>query len=181
MWRREIGEASTPFCADGEHTEQRMAVSLLRVVFSHKEGSTTVDQRREADTATGADTAGRPYAFYVVALAFIVILVAFAVAMVIFRNLFEEAAEVTTALSSLFTIIGTVLGAYFGIKVSSDTTDKTRGALERANDTTNRALAALPPEEGKRITGPAPERPSGPASGSTPGQPSGPTPEQPRP
>ena len=139
--------------------EQRMVVSALYGTFSCKEGSTTVDQRRESDTA------GRPYAFYVVALAFIVVLIAFVVAMVIFRGLFEEAAEVTTALSSLFTVIGTVLGAYFGIKVSSDTTDKTRGAIEKANDTTNRALAALPPEEGKRIMGPAAERSSGPASG----------------
>ncbi len=124
-----------------------------------------MDQRRGADTPGGADKLGRPYAFYVVALAFIVVLIAFVTAMAIFRDLFEEAAEVTTALSSLFTVIGTVLGAYFGIKVSSDVTDKTRGAIERANDMANRALAALPPEEGKQITGAAPERPSGPASG----------------
>ena len=132
-----------------------------------------MDQGREAGTPRGAGTEGRPYAFYVVALAFIVVLIAFVVAMGIFRGLFEEAAEVTTALSSLFTVIGTVLGAYFGIKVSSDTNDKTRGVIERANDTSNKALAALPPEVGKRITGqppgPAPER----SPGSTPEQPSG--------
>jgi len=127
--------------------------------LTDKEGSATVDRRGEADTA------GRPYAFYVVALAFIVVLIAFVATMAIFRDLFEEATEVTTALSSLFTVIGTVLGAYFGIKVSSDTTDKTQGAIERANDRANKALAALPPHEGKRITGqpagPTPERPPG--------------------
>jgi hypothetical protein len=149
------------------------------VAFSHKEGSATVAERGEADTATGADTPGRPYAFYVVALAFIVVLIAFVVAIVIFRDLFEQAAEVTTALSSLFTVVGTVLGAYFGIKVASDTADKTRGTIERANDITHKALAALPPEEGKRITGQPLERPSGPAPGSAQGQPAGPTPERP--
>lgn len=135
--------------------------------LTDKEGSAIVDRRGEADATS------RPYAFYVVALAFIVVLIAFVAAMGIFRGLFEEAAEVTTALSSLFTVIGTVLGAYFGIKVSSDTNDKTRGVIERANDTSNKALAALPPEVGKRITGqppgPDPER----SPGSTPEQPSG--------
>jgi hypothetical protein len=141
--------------------------------LTDKEGSATLDQKREMDTPRGADTASRPYAFYVVALAFIVILIAFVVVMAIFRGLFEEAAEVTTVLSSLFTVIGTVLGAYFGIKASSDTTDKARGAIERANDTANKALAALPPQVGKGITGqpvgPTPQRPSGPAPGQYPG------------
>lgn len=152
--------------------------------FSHKEGSATVDERGEADTATGADTvreadtAGRPYAFYVVALALILITVTFLLTMLIFKAVFKEDTAVTTALGSLFTVVGTVLGAYFGIKVSSDTTDKTRGAIERANDTANRALAALPPEEGRRIMGQPSERPSAPASGPAQGQPAGPASER---
>lgn len=153
-----------------------MAVSVLYGAFSHKEGSTTVDQRRETDTARGTDTASRPYAFFVVALALILISVTFLLTMLMFRRAFLEQPEtVITALGSLFTVVGTVLGAYFGIKIASDTTDKTRGTIARANDTANRALAALPPEEGKRITGPTPERPSEPAQG----QPAGPTSERP--
>lgn len=165
-----------------------MAVSVLYGAFSHKEGSTTVDQRREADTVRGTDTTSRPYAFFVVALALVSISVTFLLIMLMFRRAFLEQPEtVIMALGSLFTVVGTVIGAYFGIKVASDTTDKTRGTIERANDTTNRALAALPPEEGKRITetslerpaGPAPERTSESAPESTQGQPAGPTPKRP--
>jgi hypothetical protein len=160
-----------------------MVVSVPVGAFRDKEGSATVDQRGEANRVTGVDTTSRPYAFYVVAIAFIVILIAFVASMAIFRSLFEEATEVTTALSSLFTIVGTMLGAYFGIKVSSDTTDKTRGAIEKANDTANKALAALPPEEGRRIAGqppgPAPGQPPGPAPEGSPGQPPASAPGQP--
>ena len=139
-----------------------------------------MDQRREADTASGTDTASRPYAFYVVVFALSLVSIVFLVTIVVgtLKGLFA-AEQITTALGSLFTLVGSVVGTYFGIKISGDTTEKTQGAIERANDRANRALAALPPEEGQRITGqyprPTPE-PASPASG----QPSGPTPEQPR-
>ncbi len=100
-----------------------------------------------------------PYAFYVVVIALSLAATVFVLVMLIFRGLFVEAAEVTTAVSSLFTVVGTVFGAYFGIKVSGDTIDKTRGAIERANDTANKALAALPPEEARQVVS---SRPPGP-------------------
>ncbi len=144
-------------------------------------------QRREANTAAGADTArGRDtvspaYAFRVVVIALSLASGVFllTIGVGIFKNLFM-AGQITTALASLFTLVGTVVGTYFGIKVSSDTTDKTQGVIERANDRANKALAALDPQEGKRITGqqppgqqppgqqppgPTSERPLGPASG----------------
>ena len=96
------------------------------------------------------------YAFYVVVIALSLAATVFVLVMLIFRSLFVDAAEV----SSLFTVVGTVLGAYFGIKVSGDTTDKTRGAIERAKDTANRVLAALPPEEARQVVSSRP--PGGP-------------------
>jgi len=92
-----------------------------------------------------------PYAFYVVTLALVLVsLVAFST-MLIFRGLFENATDVTAVLSSLFAVVGTLIGAYFGIKASSDVTDKTRNTIERANEVTNRALAELDPEAGRRV------------------------------
>jgi hypothetical protein len=85
------------------------------------------------------------------ALALILASLVALVALVVFRDVFENASDVTTVLSSLFTLVGTVVGAYFGIKVSGDTTDKSQGAIERANETANRALAQLPPAVGKEM------------------------------
>jgi hypothetical protein len=139
-----------------------------------------VDQRREADTARATDTASRPYAFYVVVVALSLVSIVFLVTIVVgtLKGLFA-AEQITTALGSLFTLVGSVVGTYFGIKISGDTTEKTQGAIERANDRANRALAALTPEEGQRITGQYPTPTPEPAS-PTSRQPSGPTPEQPR-
>jgi hypothetical protein len=92
-----------------------------------------------------------PYGLYVVALALVLIsLVAFS-AMLIFRNLFENATDVTTVLSSMFAVVGTLVGAYFGVKASNDATDKVQDNLIRTRDITNRALAELDPEVGKRV------------------------------
>lgn len=57
----------------------------------------------------------------------------------------------TTALSSLFAVVGTMIGAYLGIKTSGDTRDAAQGAVQRAHETINRALAELPPVVGRRV------------------------------
>lgn len=44
----------------------------------------------------------------------------------------ENAANVTAALSSLFGIVGTLVGAYFGIKASSDAQDKSAETAQKA-------------------------------------------------
>jgi hypothetical protein len=68
-------------------------------------------------------------------------------------------------LGSLFTPIGTVAGAYFGIKVSNDTSQRAQGAIERAHNrteearlraeqahgTAEQALAELDPSVARRI------------------------------
>jgi hypothetical protein len=65
--------------------------------------------------------------------------VAFLLTMVIFRGLIqapEDAATVAGALGGLFTLIGTVAGAYFGIKSTQDTTDKADRRTQEANQRT---------------------------------------------
>lgn len=114
----------------------------------------TPDARRPEADAPGpvrSDAVGRPYnlilALTVVALSAAV----FAAVMFLYRDTFREAALITTAMSTLFGIFGTVVGAYFGIKTTNDAHDKTREELAVANETARKALALLPPNEGRRV------------------------------
>ena len=45
----------------------------------------------------------------------------------------------TTGLSTLFGIFGTVIGAYFGIKASNDTSERAQTLIKTASDQTQRA------------------------------------------
>lgn len=61
-------------------------------------------------------------------------------------NIFDKnnAANITAALSSLFGIVGTLVGAYFGIKASTDAQDKVGSTHHQATqdikDTADKAL-----------------------------------------
>jgi hypothetical protein len=106
-----------------------------------------------------------PYAFYVAAIAILSASIIFGLSMWVFGDLFKSASTVTSALGSLFTLIGTIVGAYFGIKVSNDTSERSQGAIERAHgsaeeanqraeqahDTAQQALAELDPDVARRI------------------------------
>jgi uncharacterized membrane-anchored protein len=78
----------------------------------------------------------RPWSFYLVVVAILSVTVAFLVIMVLYSRLDifdkENAANITAALSSLFGIVGTLVGAYFGIKATTDT----QGKLERTQSET---------------------------------------------
>jgi hypothetical protein len=106
-----------------------------------------------ATPASAPETPSRPYNFILALVVILLATIIFGIVMALFRDTFKEAALVTTALSTLFGIFGTVLGAYFGIKSSNDTSDKARREVAQANDKAGRALAALNPKEGKEITG----------------------------
>jgi uncharacterized membrane protein len=80
-----------------------------------------------------------PYAFFVAALAIVGACLVFGLSVWIFGDLFKNATTVIAALGSLFTLIGTIVGAYFGIKVSSDTSERSQGAIERAHGSTEEA------------------------------------------
>jgi hypothetical protein len=106
-----------------------------------------------ASSASTPETQSRPYNFILALVVILLATIIFGIVMALFRDTFKEAALVTTALSTLFGIFGTVLGAYFGIKSSNDASDKARREVAEAHDKAGRALAALDPKEGKRITG----------------------------
>ncbi len=113
-----------------------------------------------------------PYAFYVAAIAIGSACLVYFLSMWAFGDLFKDA---STVLGSLFTLIGTVAGAYFGIKVSNDTSQRAQGAIERAHGrteeaslraeqahgTAEQALAELDPPVARRIvSGESGETPS---------------------
>ncbi len=108
-------------------------------------------QRQQSPQETHRSPA---YAFWVASIALAVAALAFSLTMFVFGGLFDEAATVTAALGSLFTLIGTVVGAYFGIKVSSDTADRAQGAIgvaneraQKANDQAREAYGMLDPRD----------------------------------
>jgi hypothetical protein len=51
-------------------------------------------------------------------------------------------ATVSAAMGGLFTLIGTVAGAYFGVKSSSDANDRTQEANKRALEESDKARKA---------------------------------------
>jgi hypothetical protein len=69
------------------------------------------------------------YAVFSVTGAFILVMGLFAYLQVFNEN---NAANVTAALSSLFGIVGTLVGAYFGIKASSDAQDRSANTAQKA-------------------------------------------------
>jgi hypothetical protein len=73
-----------------------------------------------------------PYGLYFAVGAIAVGLIAYVATIIAFRTALDGAA-VTGALGGLFTLIGTISGAYFGIKSGSDTEDKGRAAEREAN------------------------------------------------
>jgi hypothetical protein len=80
-----------------------------------------------------------PYNLWFVWTVLAVAIVAYALTMLLFRGLFEDPAVVTGALGALFTLLGTVAGAYFGVKSSSDTADRAKKQVDEANARTERA------------------------------------------
>ena len=111
-----------------------------------EQGSPQDKEKRPADTEKGP-----AYGFWLAVLSIaLVSLVAF-FAMLMFQDVFENATDVTTVLSSLFAVVGTVVGTYFGIKTSGDTRDKLQGTIDKATETANRALAELPPDKAREV------------------------------
>jgi hypothetical protein len=83
--------------------------------------------------ATGSTSA---WSYLLVRIAILSVTVAFILVMGLFAFLgvfnSENAANITAALGSLFGVVGTLVGAYFGIKASSDAQDSSAITAQRA-------------------------------------------------
>jgi hypothetical protein len=92
-----------------------------------------------------------PWGMVVALAALLLVSIGSVVVLIYYKSVFTNATDVTTVLGSWFTVVGAIVGSYFGIKASSDATDKTQGAIEKANNTANQALAKLPPETAAEV------------------------------
>jgi hypothetical protein len=94
-----------------------------------------------------------PWNMIVVLAALVLVSIVAIVVLLYYRSVFTSATDVTTLVGSMFTVVGTVVGAYFGVKATGDVTDKAQGAIETANNLANQALAKLPPEIASEVVG----------------------------
>src|SRR5215207_6949958 len=95
------------------------------------------EDQRSVDQSNGkADESPSAFSYRLVLYAVLSVTGAFILVMALFAwlDVFNEdnAANVTAALSSLFGIVGTLVGAYFGIKASSDAQDRSAETAQQA-------------------------------------------------
>lgn len=116
--------------------------------------SKTESQSSAATPPQGPPAAGKenvpPYNLWFAWSAIGVALVAYVVTILVFGARFDSAV-VTAALGALFTLIGTVSGAYFGIKNSSDTAERAERTTREAQERAGNAAGALDPGEWERL------------------------------
>jgi hypothetical protein len=93
----------------------------------------TRKEEQPAGQATGPTPA---WSYLLVRIAIVSVTVSFIFVMGLFASLgvfnSENAANITAALGSLFGVVGTLVGAYFGIKASSDAQASSAATAQRA-------------------------------------------------
>jgi hypothetical protein len=135
--------------------------------MSVKVGQTTDQPGQTTDQPPTVPTTP-PWGMYVVLVALILVSVGAIWVLVAYEGVFENATDVTTVLGSWFTVVGTLVGAYFGVKATSDAHAQSQGAILSATNTTNQALGALDPTVASTIVGPSqPQGATTPQGGTT--------------
>jgi uncharacterized BrkB/YihY/UPF0761 family membrane protein len=94
-----------------------------------------------------ADVLRLKFGALIIVAAFVLLGVVFAVSI----THFTSAADVTAVVGSVATVVGTIVGAYFGIQVGSHGKEAATAARDKAELTTQVALAALPPEDAEQV------------------------------
>jgi hypothetical protein len=90
--------------------------------------------------------------------------------LVAYQNIFKTPTDVTTVLTSWFTVVGTLVGAYFGVKASSDATyaaqntiqannNNAQYTIQSANYVSQQAMGKLTPQQSSGIESPPPQGP----------------------
>ena len=93
-----------------------------------------VDNERGQENTEQTPKAGPPWGFFLVLAAIVVVAIVYSVT--IFALDLEDRTPETMfgAMAASFTVIGTLVGTYFGIKAGLDGQDKVRQTLARATD-----------------------------------------------
>jgi len=76
-------------------------------------------------------------------------LVAFITLVAIFR--WNEVANVATVVGAVSSLVGTVVGAFFGVQFGSAGKEKAEAARDRSQEMAEAALSMLPPESAERL------------------------------
>jgi hypothetical protein len=109
-------------------------------------GETTDQTTGDTNTTTTGDVKTWPFNLIVAIVCVVAAVVAYLLTMWLFRGLIEapeDVAIVSGALGVLFTLIGTVAGAYFAVKSTQDTADKAAKQVEEEAKRTERANQAV--------------------------------------
>ena len=99
----------------------------------------------------------KPWNMYVVLAAIVLVSAGTIWVLISYKTVFQSATDVTTVLSSWFTVVGTLCGAFFGIKATSDvnaqaqstiqtSSGQAQSTIQATTHTTNQAVGALRPD-----------------------------------
>jgi hypothetical protein len=87
------------------------------------------------------------YGFWIIITGFA--LVAFITVVSIFR--WAEVTSVATVVGAVSSLVGTVVGAFFGVQVGAVGKERAEAARERSEEAVKAALSMLPPESAEHL------------------------------
>ncbi len=107
------------------------------------------EEGRETTTpTTAAEEIDRlRYGFWIIISGFA--LVAFIAIISIFR--WAEVTSVATVVGAVASLVGTVVGAFFGVQVGAVGRDRAEASRERSEELARAALSMLPPESAEQL------------------------------
>jgi hypothetical protein len=106
---------------DFEREEDRAALPRPRTPEDDDQGQESTDGLPPS----------KPWGFYLVLAAIVVIAVVYSVTIIVIRDKLDPATAFG-AMTASFTVIGTLVGTYFGIKAGLDGQDKVKDTVSRA-------------------------------------------------
>jgi hypothetical protein len=94
-----------------------------------------VNDKREQQNGGGAEKPGAPWGFFLVLAAIVVVALVYSVSIIALGYAGNLTAEtVFGAMAACFTVIGTLVGTYFGVKAGLDGQDKLKQTIARVTD-----------------------------------------------
>lgn len=109
---------------------------------------------RQGQQSTGEGAQQKPaYGFYLVLAAIVVVAIMYSVTLLLIGDSQRTPETVFGAMAASFTVIGTLVGTYFGIKAGLDGQDKVKQALTRAGDSSIERPQVEPERNGGRRIG----------------------------
>src|SRR5215207_3359028 len=157
MWGRRTTDLSV---RDAER-DDRATIERRRTPEYEMDGSETRDIRErswedyQGYESTDTPQPAKPWGFFLVLAAIVVVALMYSVTMVILRDDIAPATAIG-AMSAAFAVIGTLVGTYFGIKAGLDGQDKVRETLSRGVGSSRERLQVSTERNGGRRRGEQP-------------------------